>query len=486
MHYRELAVGMRRRMSVKPQGEYVRNRSYTLIASVMALGLVAGACSETKKSATTADTAKTAGTNPVVSTPGTGGAPTTIASGAGDELNKWALDYTGGTAGAAAGASIKVGYANDEDFFPENTIGIEAARDYINKELGGAAGKPIELVPCKVSVAEDGAKCGTQFANDATISAVITGTILNGNKELYDALNGKKPVIVGNGVTADDFTTAAGQAFTAGSPGVVTGMGGFVATGLPAKPTSVAILAQNNAAGKAAADFLFKPVMDKAKIGYTFVGIDDTASASDVQAALKAVGADKADVLVPIITIQQCINVYDAMKALAITPTVVTTGLCFGTPMTDHLKQAGEAGPVPSGWYFGGYGYSYFQPDLASGMKTYIAKVQQYGKPAPNSKTLEYTGFAGPEFANLLTFDKFVNASKGAVDLATLDAAIRGFKGPMMLQVGPLNCGKQTILGLPIFISVCGAQMGIQQFKDGVWTSIADGLNGKPIDATKV
>jgi branched-chain amino acid transport system substrate-binding protein len=464
----------------------VRKRSYTLAASVMVLGLVAGACSETKK-ATTTDTAKTADTTPVATTPVSSGEVTTTVSSAGDELNKWALDYTGGTAGAASGDSIKVGYANDEDFFPENTIGIEAARDYINKELGGAAGRPIEIVPCKVSVAEDGAKCGTQFANDATISVVITGTILNGNKELYDSLNGKKPVIVGNGVTSDDFTTPAGQAFTAGSPGVITGMGGYIATGLSPKPKSVAILAQNNAAGKAAADFLFKPVMDKAGIAYTFVGIDNTASASDVQAALKAVGADKADVLVPIITIQQCINVFDAMKALAITPIVVTTGLCFGTPMTDHLKTiAGETGPVPSGWYFGGYGYSYFQPDLDSGMKTYIAKVQQYGKPAPNATTLEYTGFAGPEFSNLMTFAKFVNASKGTVDFATLDGAIRGFKGPMMLQVGPLNCGKQIILGLPIFVSVCASQMGIQQFKDGVWTSIADGLNGKAIDVTKV
>jgi hypothetical protein len=49
-----------------------------------------------------------------------------------------------------------------------------------------------------------------------------------------------------------------------------------------------------------------------------------------------------------------------------------------------------------------------------------------------------------------------------------------------------LDCGKQIFLGLPIFISVCGSQMGIQQYKDGEWLSIADALNGKPIDASKV
>jgi branched-chain amino acid transport system substrate-binding protein len=459
----------------------VHKRSSRLAVSIIALSLVAPACSETK----TADTSTADRSTADTSTADTATIET-VESNVGDELNAWALDYTGGTPGEATGDVIKVGYVNQEDFFPENTIGIEAARDYLNKELGGAGGRTIELVACKVTVAEDGAKCGTQLANDPSISVVITGTLLVGNKELYDTLNGKLPVIIGNGLTSDDFTTPAGQAFTAGSPGVVTGMGGFVVQNLTPKPTSVAILAQNNAAGKAAAELLFKPVMEKNAIGYTFVGIDDTASASDVQAALTAVGADKADVVVPLLTIQQCINVYDSLRSLAIKPIVVTTGLCFGTPMTDHLKQVGETGPVPSGWYFGGYGYSYFLPDLDSGMKTYVAKVQQYGKPAPNTKTLEYTGFAGPEFANLLTFAKFVNTSKGKADFATIDSAIRGFKGPMMLQVGPLDCGKQVILGLALFVAVCGAQMGVQQFKDGQWISIADGLNGKPIDATKI
>ena len=48
----------------------------------------------------------------------------------------------------------------------------------------------------------------------------------------------------------------------------------------------------------------------------------------------------------------------------------------------------------------------------------------------------------------------------------------------MMLQVGPLKCGIGT------FPAACGHQMGIRQYEDGEWVSIADGLNGKPIDVT--
>jgi ABC-type branched-subunit amino acid transport system substrate-binding protein len=263
-------------------------------------------------------------------------------------------------------------------------------------------------------------------------------------------------------------------------------MAGFVVSQLP-DVKNVAIIAANNAAGVAGADLLFKPVIEKAGIAYTFVGVDDTATAADVASAMTAVGADTADVVVLIVTLQQCINVYDASKALGIDPVVVATGLCFGTPMTDHLAEAGDGGTVPNNWYFGGYGYSYFQPDYESGMQTYLDKVKQYGVPAPGAANLEYTGFAGPSFANVMTLTKFINQlGAESLDFASIDGKIRGFKGPMMIVAGPLDCGKQIFLGLPIFISVCGSQMGIQQYKDGEWLSIADALNGKPIDASKV
>lgn len=474
-------------------------------AAFVALGFLATACSETSTTKSTDATAPA--TTAAQSAPATDAAPAATdaapaatdaapaatdaapaaTDAAGPDVNAWALAYTGGTAGEASGAPYKIGYVNQEDFFPENTIGINAARDYINAELGGAGGRPIEIVECVISTGDDGSKCGTELANNPEISLVMTGTMQDNHQPLYDALGGKKAVIIGNGVTTEDFTTTAGQAFTAGSPGVIPGMAGFATTLLDPKPATAAVVYVNTAAGSAAFDLLLKTPLEKAGVKVTYVPVEATATAADVQSAMTAAGAGTADVFLPIVTIQQCINVYDAIKALGINPVVVTTGLCFGTPMTDHLKDAGESGPVPDGWYFGGYGYSYFQPDVESGMQTYITKVQQYGKPAPGATTLEYTGFAGPSFANLMTATKFINAlGADKADYAGLNDKIRSFTGPMMIQAGPLSCGKQTILGLPIFVSVCGAQMGIQQFKSGEWISIADGLNGKAIDATKV
>ena len=47
-----------------------------------------------------------------------------------------------------------------------------------------------------------------------------------------------------------------------------------------------------------------------------------------------------------------------------------------------------------------------------------------------------------------------------------------------MMTAGTMTCGEVS----PIFPSLCGAEMGIQQYVDGKWVSVADALNGKPIN----
>jgi branched-chain amino acid transport system substrate-binding protein len=438
----------------------MRKRITRLSFALVACMLVATACGSSSKS-------------------GSGGKSTTTAAAADPAINQWALDYTGGKAAKAAGTPFKIGYVNQDSFFPEATIGVNAAVAYANAELNGADGRPIEIVKCDVSTPQDGAKCGAQMANDPSIALVLTGTLLNGNAELYSALNGKKAVIIGNGVTPADFVTPAGEAFVAGAPGVLSGMEKFTVEQF--HPKTVTLLADDNDAGHAGVAVIMEPAFEKAGVDVKSVFVKDQATAPEVASAMQAAGADKTDAFVSILTLQSCISMNDAIASLNITPTVVTTGLCFGTPMTQHLKDIGTEGDYPNGWYFGGYGYSYFLPSdtpgmAESGMNTYLAKVQQYGKAAPGATTIEFSGFAGPMFGNVLTAVKFINqigVSKATV--SALNSKIRAFTGPMMLQVGELKCN------VPPYVSVCGVEMGIQQYKDGEWVSIADGHNGKPI-----
>src|SRR5881227_3720659 len=117
-----------------------RHRTSLLAASLGAL-LLTAACSS---SSTTKTTAKASASS-----------PTSAATGASSASNDWALQYTGGKA-AKADATLKpviVGYVNQEGgvtAFPEATAGTEAAVKYVNAELGGVGGHPLQLKKCLV------------------------------------------------------------------------------------------------------------------------------------------------------------------------------------------------------------------------------------------------------------------------------------------------------------------------------------------------
>lgn len=391
--------------------------------------------------------------------------------------NDWALKYTGGTAGAVgAGKSpVKVGYINQEGgalAFPEATVGIEAAVEYVNRELGGAGGRPVVLKKCIVQSEEDGQKCATQMANDPEVKFVIEGVLAVGNKAVYSVLGGRKPIMEASPSTGDDLTAKGAYSYTPGGPGTIAGMAQFVAKDLP-DVHRVAVLYADNPAGKASAEQFLKPQLQRLGVkDVKLVAVADTATGPDVATAIQAAGGLQADTLLTFLTAPGCMATYDALRSLGVQPRVVATGLCFGTPMTEHMRDTGSKDQVPDGWYFSDFGYSYFLRDEASGMATYLAKIRQYGP-----KDAEYTGFAGYTFANLVTAVKFVNGiGPEKLTSEAMDKAIRTFQGPMMMVAGPIRCGYSTV-----FPALCGSQIGIEQYKDGRWTPLATAPRGNAI-----
>jgi branched-chain amino acid transport system substrate-binding protein len=440
------------------------------------LGLFASACSEDSDSGSSE--------TPATEAPSTD-APTGSEAPAGDLLVQQstvdtAVAYTGGPGGAASGDPIKIGYVNQEGgtpAFPEASVGADSATWLINQYLGGVGGRPIELVKCFVTKEEDGQKCAQEFLANDEIQAVLVGAMFNGNAPLLDTLKDKKPTYLPNPVTTPEFLATDAYAFTPGSPGVIQGLSVFAAKYVPEiegkEVKSVAVVYNDNPAGTVAFTALTKPILEALGVEVTGVPVADTAGATEMATAIQSSGADKADVFYPLVTIQGCIGVYDALKTLEIETTVVTTGLCFGIPMQDHLKSVGEEGNLPDGWYFGGYGYSYEipgNPENDAYIDAALAWAKETGVENP-----EYTGFGGPTFGTLITLVKFMN--EGATDSAALREASKAFTGPMWAGVGDFKCG-----GNPTFPSLCGFSIGIQQQQGTKYVSIADGYNGKAIN----
>ena len=444
---------------------------------VAALGLFAAACSEddggSDAPATEAPTTEAPGGTDTTEAPA-GELPVLQAS------IDTALAYTGGPGGAASGDPIKIGYVNQEGgtpAFPEASVGADAGVWFINNFLGGVGGRPIELVKCFVTKEEDGQKCAQEMLADDEVQVVLVGVMLNGNAPLLDTLKDKKPVLLPNPVTTPEFLATDGYAFTPGSPGVIQGLSVFAAKYLPEiegkEVNSVAVVYNDNPAGTVAFEALTKPLLEGLGLSVTGVPVADTAGSTEMATAIQSSGADTADVFYPLVTVQGCIGIFDALRTLEVETSVVTTALCSGTPMKDHLSGLGIDGDLPEGWYLGGYGYSYDIPGNPEN-DAYIDVALSWAKET-GLENPQYTGFGGPTFGSLITLVKFM--TDGATDSAALRETSKAFTGPMWASVGAFKCG-----GNPVFPSLCGFSIGIQQQKDGKVVSVLDGYNGKAIN----
>ncbi len=392
-----------------------------------------------------------------------------------------AAKYIGGVANkAASGSTIHIGFLNDDTgtpAYPENVQGANVALSLINNKLDGIKGHKVALDECDVSTSTTASSCAATMVADK-VKVVLTGTIIaQPDSQMYQTLFAAHiPVIVGNGLTTTDFAPpqkpAKGTAVTymPGSPGVVLGMAKFLGTGgLGKKPTSVTgFYLQGDSGSQTAFNFLFKTSPYLKGVTVTGEQIASPWSLSDVEAAESS--APAGSVFVPLIPVQQCISFAQGMTALHKTNRVVTTGLCFGKQLKTTLHT------YPNGWYFGDYGINYFMYDskLASSkqLAVYIAAVDKY------NPSMDYTGFAGPSFGNVLTAVKLYNQAGASATSAALSTLIQNFKGPQWGISGPMSCGHIDIL----FPSICGKYIGIAQFSGGKWLPIEDAYNNKLID----
>lgn len=438
---------------------------------VAAVGLLAAACSETTTTSetTAAPTSAAPETTTGSTTPSTDtAAPSTDAAGPSAAV-KWALDYVGGTAGAVSGDPVKIGFASSSDLAPDAEVAVDATADYVNKNLGGIGGRPLEIVHCNMAVAEDGAKCATQFANDNSIVLAVVGQALAGNADFYSTIAGKKPVYTAAPSGLDDFISTTSVSYYAGALGAAFGIAGYLLEDV--KPKTMGFVITDDAAGRGGYAVL-EPVLKSQGAVVTPVFVPPTATAPEVESALQAIG--QVDAIVIGLFEQGCIAAYDALKNIGVDATVtpiVAVSPCHGAAMQQHMADAGESGILPNGWYFSGNGYNPFVGDAASGEDTMIDVFAAAGKPE-----VAFAVGAEEVVGGTMTMVKHLNAAAGDYSFATLDAAIRGFKGPVMAAAGPMACGAP-----PVFKGICAGRSSISRYIDGKWEATREGDNAVDI-----
>jgi branched-chain amino acid transport system substrate-binding protein len=373
------------------------------------------------------------------STSGSGGATPAVSAvtgpgGAGAQSVTDYANYIGGKAGKADQSlpPVSIGWINQQGGQVEigrfATNGAELAVKYVNEELGGIGGHPVQLKTCFIASAEEeGTTCGQKLAADKDVAVIGMGGVAIGTQSFYSTIGGNKPVITGVAVTPVDAVQPNAVVLFGDATHVLGPFGTYARDVLHAK---TAALVYPNEPGIIEGAKAIQKGLEAAGVQVKPVGY--SSGQSDLIGPLTSAGAQTADMVVPYSSASGCVNLAKGLKQLGITDSkkIVSAPLCL-----NGVVRAG-LGDFPI-WTFA-IASSLFGDPTDPGMPAYMAVTQKFGTPdtAPDPWNIV-------SFAQVLTIVKFLNEI--GYDKITPQAVLakaKEFKGPLALGAPALQCGR--------------------------------------------
>jgi branched-chain amino acid transport system substrate-binding protein len=284
----------------------------------------------------------------------------------------------------------------------------------INDELDGIDGHPIKLIQCDFGgSAQQGQICGSQFANDKSIEAVLFAGGTTGGAQLHAANHGVKPYLctVASPTDTTAKNTFCTQAGALASGAILT----YIKNYLHAKTVSIDSISDP---GLDAVVNLQVPLY--AKYGITATTGFAPAGSTDVTSTLVASGATTADaVLLELPVAATCAPFIKSIETLGITAPVVSLQTCSDPTV------AAQVGGTPH-YTFLEYGQNTDLPDPTGQSQVFNAA---------NKALLNGAGQnAAQTFGTGLLLGKILNEIGYAkLTPAAISAKLKAFKGPMFL-----------------------------------------------------
>tara|TARA_Y100001970_G_scaffold122357_1_gene151662 strand:- start:3109 stop:4500 length:1392 start_codon:yes stop_codon:yes gene_type:complete len=212
---------------------------------------------------------------------------------------------------------VRIGLLNQENdpvgSFPEIRLGLEAAVGYINAELGGIGGHPIELVTCLQNSIPKAQECAQDLATSDLVSVINGVNIWTFAFDFYGTM-GETPVIGGLPLFAADYNQPNARYFNGGSVQVYSAAARFVAEDLGAK--KVAVLVNQNPAATAALDSGLAPIFES--YGIEYESIDVPIPLTDAIPPVSQAQASDADLVMLLAAGNECVPVIRAANQLGI------------------------------------------------------------------------------------------------------------------------------------------------------------------------
>jgi branched-chain amino acid transport system substrate-binding protein len=361
-------------------------------------------------------------------------------------------DTTATSAGTkATGEPIRIGFVNSEGgafSVPELRVGNEVAATYINDQLGGVKGRPLEVSRCTTDGSPEASiDCANQLVEEGVV-AVVEGTDLGGDAMLPILADAGIPLVghvqFGPGRMFDDnsyYFGAAALAYGAAALQFYADEGAeSISWFLPDEPSSHAFT-----------DAVLEPTSDQLGIDYATVYYD---AASPNWAVLAATAvSERADVSGSIAaTDAQCAEMIGALRDAGYQGRILAAS-CVG--LYEALGEDAVGVDTDADHWHPGDSAS-APADKRAELEEYAAVMQAAGEDDLVS------GNAIITFADMINLSRIMGTIDGPVDGAAVAGALRATKDFDSYAGPTISCDRSVIPGN----SACSTDLLFFQVQD--------------------
>jgi len=358
----------------------------------------------------------------------------------------------------AEGEPIVIGMINQENTpvasFPELSAAVQAAVDFVNAELGGVGGRPLQLDVCNTEFSPEGSTACAQGFVEAGAPAVVGGIDVWGTA--IDTLeeNGV-PYVGGIPASTPAVTSPLSYQFSGGVYGPTIA---FAHHAAEAGATTVALAyPEYDPATEAAA--AGEAVLEREGVEQVQL-IPYPVTATDLTSPLQAAAAIDPDALIMLAADTGCEGTFDGIETVGITAQLYLVGACATPSILEEAGPAKTEGTIfnVEGELEGG------DPDR----DLYFAVSDAYGE-----------GF-DPIGAGTVSFRSFMNlyvvmaGLGGDLTSEAVAAALDAQVDAPSFMGHPYTCDKEQLPGQP---AMCSPQQILAQRTDGELVQITDWID---------
>lgn len=374
-----------------------------------------------------------------------------------------------------SGEPVVVGFINLEGSplgsIPALRDGSEAARKYINAELNGVEGRPIDFDVCITNGApESSTACANKMVEQGVV-AVLGGGDLGSDASLPILAAAGIPYIGMTPLLPADLTTEG--AFTLDPGGLGTAANAFYAVdALGAK--RVTVLHDDSPEGRQLAEAFVRPVLARSIPPAGIKLVAEKKGAPDMAPAVAASIQEDPDAVIVVFPPPACSRIMQAASALGVDASMLYIGRCSDP----RALTAGGAG-AEGAYFFSSVLHPKAHADDPD-VKIYSEKIEEFG--GKDVDAASYDTARG--FATTMTFyQRLATLEPQAITTETVSAAFSSAVDAPAFMGHPYTCdGRQAVPG---FVSVCNTHVRIYQFVNkryrdasGDWISAGAALTG--------